>query len=515
MICFPVASGAFRGQYQNQVSFSWLELPPMALVPATPSFNQPAKPHRWPIFGFSSTRGPQGCGSWLTAKAMCLAGLGLKLQGRRRLKERFARRVLVLSSSEFEHLFEEGPQSWPTWAPPVSGLTQHEQGRKCQEWAKRVLQEQNPEAEIFDPEVGLCCDGTKRGRNFAPYDFLINGRRVEIKSGRMVWHAGKQCWMARFTDIKLQNGQGEGFAFDDLYLVLFSPQGLHLIKHDLTTGTSRDGERTTVRGHCIYVYGSRANTCWEEALPVFLQKLCEQGNCSLIATELFSGPGFRSTLFGREPEHSEHYSRRRSVLDDIPMSNMSSAKRGMRLQEIALAVDRKMNPLCKFSRIQANRVGTQKRGTSNAPADWIRDKTRVEAKSGGLVFNRGRQFFQCKFDGIKTELFDELWLVMYSLKGIWCYRSRSIESLGLCKCGAMTRHSGLQKVFTGRRGELEPLKALKTIDAKIRSKGCELVAMVEWDNGAPTPHHEEGKGRLGSDLCSLSPRLVDISLGPS
>ena len=171
-----------------------------------------------------------------------------------------------------------------------------------------------------------------------------------------------------------------------------------------------------------------------------------------------------------------------------------------------------MHPLCKFSLIEADGVGTRKRGTWNASADWIRDVTRVEAKSSGLLFNRDRQIFNCVFNRIKTELFDELWLVMYSLKAIWFYRSRSIESLGLCKCGAMTRHSGLQKVFTGRGGELEPLKALKTIDAKIRSKGCELVAMVEWEKGACAPHHGEGKGRLGSDLGSGSPlqkRLVD------
>ena len=484
----------------------------MALVPAKPSLSQPAKPSGWPTFRFSSTWGPQTRGSWLTTKLLCIAGLGLLPQGQKRLKERLTRRVLVLPSSEFEHLFQEGPTELAYANTPVRGLTQQEQGRRCQEWARMVLQEQNPEAKILDPEPGVCCNGSRRQRRCAPYDFLMNGRRVEIKSTRMVWWAADSCWLARFRNIKLQSGQRHGIVFDDLYLVLFSPQGLYLIKHDLTTGTNADGKRTEVRGHCISVQGSRVNTRWEEALPVLLQKLCEQGNCSLIATELFSGPGFRSTLFGREPEHSEHYSRRRSVLDDIPMSNMSSAKRGMRLQEIALAVDRKMNPLCKFSRIQANRVGTQKRGTSNAPADWIRDATRVEAKSGGLVFNRGGQLFQCKFDGIKPDLFDELWLVIYSLKGIWFYRSRSVESLGLCRCGARTRHSGLQKVFTGRRGELEPLKALKTIDAKIRSKGCELVAMVEWEKGACAPHHGEGKGRLGSDLGSGSPlqkRLVD------
>ena len=84
--------------------------------------------------------------SWSAAKFLCFAGLGFKQRGQRALEELLARKVLVLSSSEFQHLFEAGPAELAYAGTPVSCLTQHEQGRRCQEWARKVLQKQNPEA---------------------------------------------------------------------------------------------------------------------------------------------------------------------------------------------------------------------------------------------------------------------------------------------------------------------------------------------------------------------------------
>ena len=92
--------------------------------------------------------------SWSAAKFLCLAGLGLRQRGQRKFEECLARRVLVLPASEFEHLFEAGRTELAYAGTPLGSLTQHEQGTRCQEWAKKVLQEQNPEAEILDPEPG-------------------------------------------------------------------------------------------------------------------------------------------------------------------------------------------------------------------------------------------------------------------------------------------------------------------------------------------------------------------------
>ena len=158
----------------------------MALVPAKPSLSQPAKPHRWPIFTCSRTCLPERCGNSLKAKVVfCLGRLGL---GQRRVC--LPRRVLVLPFSEFEHLFEDGPTELVYVGTPVSGLTQHEQGRVCQEWAKKVLQEKHLDAEMLDPERATCGNGRRRGSSQALYDFVSDGRKVEAKGARIAWSSG-------------------------------------------------------------------------------------------------------------------------------------------------------------------------------------------------------------------------------------------------------------------------------------------------------------------------------------
>ena len=130
------------------------------------------------------------------SEALVPAGLGFEQRRQRKLEERLARRVLVLPASVFEHLFEEGPAELAYAGTPVSGLTQHEQGRICQEWARKLLQEQNPltQTQMFDPEPQTFCKGRKSGSYQAgyDYDFLMGGRRVEIKS-QPQWYVHFAC----------------------------------------------------------------------------------------------------------------------------------------------------------------------------------------------------------------------------------------------------------------------------------------------------------------------------------
>ena len=86
--------------------------------------------------------------NWLTTKwstvCFCLAGLGLKQRG-----QRLARRVLVLPSSEFEHLFQEGPTELAYAGTPAGRIKKNEQGRIGRAWAGEVLQEKNPNGVRF------------------------------------------------------------------------------------------------------------------------------------------------------------------------------------------------------------------------------------------------------------------------------------------------------------------------------------------------------------------------------
>ena len=254
--------------------------------------------------------------------------------------------------------------------------------------------------------------------------------------------------------------------------MITSPTGLHLIKHDLVTGVSTCGKRTKVGGHTIKVYGSRYTSGWEEALSEMLEKLCDSGGCTLVHEQHFSELDWTDFL-GAEASPGQ------PALAGLPMSTMSREKRGNRIQEIGLAIDRRLHPCSDFTFLKGYS------GKSNAPADWVRGCVRVELKSCSLCFDRSNSIWRCRFPCIKPNLFDELWLAIYSSIGIHYYRSNSGNSLSFVKDGVRTKLQGHTLVFYGPQGELDAMGAFEFIKAKIASAGCEMVAVVEWEKGRP------------------------------
>ena len=414
-------------------------------------------------------------------------GLGLMSQKPRGSTKGLARRVLVLQSSEFEHLFEKGRTELAYAGSLIQDWSQYEQGMMCQEWARKVLQEQNPEATIFDPEPGTCCDGSSRGLHRADYDFILDHRRVEIKSARMVWISRHRCWMVQFRSVKFAYADRVQAAFDDLYLVIVSPKSLHLIKHDLVTGVSSDGLRTKVRGHRIIVLASRGIDCCEEASVQIVQKLCERGSCHFIAEKPFSELDCKPLVRQVSPG--------KAAVAGLPMSCMSCQKRGKRIEGIALAIDHGLHPHCEFRLVKGSN------GNSNAPVDWVRGEDRVEVKSCALTFDRSNNLWHCTFACIKPDLFDELWLASYTSLGIYYYRSSLRNPVGFCRAGAATRIQWHHLIFYGPCNELDPLEAFKAIETKMKSKGFEPVAIVEWEKGGSLR-------RARSDLLAESGKKV-------
>ena len=91
----------------------------------------------------------------------------------------------------------------------------------------------------------------------------------------------------QFFRVKLAYKERTTPAFGDLYLVLLSPKGMHLIKHDLVTGVSTRGKFTATSGHRIAVCGSAGTDCWEDALVDMLEKLRKKGGCTVVHTQPF------------------------------------------------------------------------------------------------------------------------------------------------------------------------------------------------------------------------------------
>ena len=255
------------------------------------------------------------------------------------------------------------------------------------------------------------------------------------------------------------------------------------------------GQRTEERGHVVEVGSAASAVRWEEALARILKTLCQKGTCNLIATDSFS-----CTLVTEMLAAEESMGTAADLLYlRSPMNNICNVqKRGFLIQAMGQQIDQMLNPLSSVSSFGKTGV---------AVADWVRDEKRIELKSARLSFHRSGRRFSCFFVDVKPALFDELWLALCSPLGIYFYRAKSLWQLEL---SVGTDHGGLVKAIYGPRNETDPLKALEVIRRKMSLKGCELIAVVHWDQQGSYEGHAlnlaaqaSENNRLGKFSASL------------
>ena len=383
---------------------------------------------------------------------------------------------VLFKASEFPNLFEQGPTEAAYANTVLATMNQQRLGMLCQEWARETLQRIHPKRKFMDPEVGMCCNGRKRGSHQAAYDFLMDEQRVEVKSSRMTWSKHNRSWLARFWNVKFPIEKLES-PFDGLYLVLASPAGLALIKHDLCTAIYADGKRTASSGHTVLINSSRDLIDWQEALTVMLDKLCKRGNCSMVAQQSFGDTTLQRLLTTRESKDNWH-----SVYDGLPWCNLVASARGLRIQQMGFSIDQKLNPESNFLLLKEefNSSGGL-RGIQNASFDWMRDGVQVEIKSCRLLFPNKTRGWHCFWQSIKPTHFNELWLAIYSPGDIRFYKCSCAAGLRLSTVGMATEDLGLALHIVAPSKEEDPWRALQVIESKLLSRGCTPVAVVEWE----------------------------------
>ena len=339
-------------------------------------------------------------------------------------------------------------------------MSQQEQSGICKAWARQTLEKLHPDWEISDTAVGI-----ENGH----YDFLMKGRKVQIKSSRMKWDSSDKVWIARFRRVHFSLGKEKRAQFDDLYLVIASPSGLLLIKHDLHTGICLNGKITQKEGHNVEICGSLSDAKWEEALYTIEQKLCQAGKCERIATRSFGDVDIQQFL----ATNSECGHARQTVYDGVPLQTMSPARRGLQIQKIAFAIDQKLHRGGNFSLPEEpTRAESGSRKSSNASADWIRDGVLVKVKSSQLGFDKRNKAWRCQFVGLKPHLFDDLWLAICCPWALCFYSCSSSKKVGT-------------KSITFQSKDEDIREAFDEIEEKLLSKGFTKRAMVEWE--WPTP----------------------------
>ena len=379
----------------------------------------------------------------------------------------------VTDASQFKHLWEDvGSTALPYNGHPLAQLNAKRRGTLLQEWACQMLKDANPKALFEEAIPGTCVDGRRRNVSQAEYDFLLDNRKGEVKSSQL--YREQRNWHVLFKGVKFPHLMPwNASTFEDLYLVLFSPKWLHLVKHDFQTGVSRAGLQTEFLGYHIHIKGSRNSLCWEESLQTILDKLCTQGGCSLIAKSDISETLILDMCSKHEGFGCQFYHGK-------PFGSMSHQLRGVRIQRIVFEIDKLLHSRSFFAHCSDEQTCSGAiRSQHNASVDWIRDGKRVEAKSAQLSFEKFGQTWLCAFYAIKQDCFDELLLAIYSPRGLDVFKHDGFFCLSTM--GIATETWGKSIRVRAPSGELDPIRALQFIEAKLEANNCPRIARIFWD----------------------------------
>ena len=375
------------------------------------------------------------------------------------------RHFLTLGASQFKHIWADAGRTAEIYNNhPLAIMNPKRRSMVMEDWARKMLEETGTNCEIQDPIPGKRVDGSRRGVCHAEYDFLLNGRRVEVKSSQLRWDDSNRRWKVLFGSVRFG-------AFDDLFLVIFSPHGLDLIKHDQKTGVSMPALATECRGGTVAIYGEPQ---WQNSMDTILAKLCEGGNSVHLGRTSIDESACK-TLFDRHDGYTSQLYR------EVPLASMSPQLRGLRVERMVMELDRLIHANSIFAEPGPEYTQNgERRGKHRASYDWSRDGKRIEVKHSQLSFYSARRLWYCAFQAVKHACFDELLLVIYSPSGLDIFKHDG--SYGLRDTGVRTETVGRRIVIQACADDMHPLSALKMIQAKLVSNGCQHLAQILWDS---------------------------------
>ena len=378
-------------------------------------------------------------------------------------------RCLVLSASRFQHILNDPGQTSEAYLGRAGHelflLSGKRRGMIMQELCKKELAVLHPHSTITEPSRGACCNGAQRSASQAGWDFSLGGRKVECKSAQMSWEEYGKRWVVRFWGIKLPRpGFREQAPFYDLYLTIFSPDSLYIIKHDLRMGVISVGKLTGSSGHDIQIRGARRQECWKTALSQIIDKLLAAGHCKLVTHIDLSATEVRVFL---AQQMEGMAARQDTEYEGVPLSQMTPALRGLRIEEIAFEVNRMLHPNCSLSR-------------TSSKVDWVRgEEVRVEVKHGMMLFDKGSRCWKCSFSHIKCDLFDELWLAIYSPFGIHFLKHPGGQ-VRFSLTGLREEARGKEMHVLGGQNVIDAREALDEMVQKMEAWGCQPLATILW-----------------------------------
>ena len=200
-----------------------------------------------------------------------LASLALALRSRLPASPRMAAAPLVVPAAAFAGELAYRTVTASTFAgAPLASHDAVTRGKVLTGYARRCDADEHPGAVIEDAVAGEAVDGRRRGQNMAAYDWQRDGRRVACKSAQLKWDDSLQCWKLQFQDVKPD-------ACDELLLAAYTPEGVHLFRHNGRAGLSTHSKSTAATGKQIQFVAPRDEPDWRVALREILGKVEAKG----------------------------------------------------------------------------------------------------------------------------------------------------------------------------------------------------------------------------------------------
>ena len=159
---------------------------------------------------------------------------------------------------------------------PFSSMSPQLRGKRIDNLVLRIDQMLHPAGRFSLPCDELTVSGTKRGQNTASVDWIRDGKRIEVKHGKLSFCCASQLWLCTFYGIKQDH-------FDELLLAVYSPSGLDVFKHDGAFGLTTTGRRTEVKGKYLKIAAPVGELDPLIALQCISAKL-EGNDCQQIAS---------------------------------------------------------------------------------------------------------------------------------------------------------------------------------------------------------------------------------------
>ena len=358
---------------------------------------------------------------------------------------------LTLGASQFKHIWADGGRTAEIYNNhTLAIMNSKRRSMVLQDWARKMLEETNTNCLIQDPGKCGC-------------DFLLNGRRVKVKSSQLQWNHRYRSWNVAFRGLRFG-------AFDDLYFVIFSPKWLDFFKLDPKTRIAIPGQWKDCSGSRINIRGEAQ---WCVALDTILGKLHECGSLHLLRSSI-DDPSCK-VLWDHHQDPTCQFYR------EVPLGFMSQQLRGFRVKRMVMEVDRLIHINSTFCEPDAEKtVGGRTRGKNMASCDWIRDGKRIEVKSAQLRLYETKCLWICTFRAVKHACFDELLLVIYSPRGLDVFKHDGFY--GVRANGVETETQGRSVCVQASMKDLDILSALQTIQSKLESNGCPRIAQILWDS---------------------------------